>query len=89
MEKIVMASNNRHKIGELASFLAALCPLAKDGEPYALLSLDDIGYTTEIVEDGETFEANALIKARTVAALGYIGIADDSGLCIDALGGRS
>ncbi|MBS6447972.1 MAG: RdgB/HAM1 family non-canonical purine NTP pyrophosphatase [Clostridiales bacterium] len=88
MEKIVMASNNRHKIGELASFLAALCPLAKDGEPYALLSLDDIGYTTEIVEDGETFEANALIKARTVAALGYIGIADDSGLCIDALGGE-
>ena len=87
MEKIVMASNNRHKIGELAAFLAALCPLAKDGEPYAFLSLDDIGYTAEIVEDGDTFEANALIKARTVAALGYIGVADDSGLMVDALGG--
>lgn len=88
MEKIVMASNNRHKIEELAAFLRELCPQAKEGEPYMLLSLDDIGYRKEIVEDGDTFEANALIKARTVAALGYIGIADDSGLCIDALGGE-
>ncbi|MBR5187247.1 MAG: RdgB/HAM1 family non-canonical purine NTP pyrophosphatase, partial [Clostridia bacterium] len=42
----------------------------------------------DIVEDGETFEDNALIKARTVAKLGYIGVADDSGLCVDALNGE-
>ena len=40
------------------------------------------------MEDGDTFEANALIKARTVAKLGYIGVADDSGLCVDALNGE-
>lgn len=84
MAKIVMASNNRHKIKELQTFLSAICPEGA-GE---LLSLSDIGFTEDIVEDGETFEENALIKARTVAALGYIGIADDSGLCVDALGGE-
>jgi len=52
-----------------------------------VLSLDDIGYTEEIVEDGESFQENALIKAAVPASLGYIGIADDSGLTVDALGG--
>ncbi len=88
MAKIVMASNNRHKITELAAFLHKLCPADANGEPYALLSLSDIGYAKEIIEDGNTFEENALIKARTVAALGYIGVADDSGLCVDALDGE-
>ncbi len=88
MSKIVMASNNRHKIKEIETFLRKLCPNDKNGEPFEILSLADIGYTADIVEDGETFEDNALIKARTVARLGYIGIADDSGLCVDALNGE-
>ena len=88
MSKIVMASNNRHKIKEIEAFLRKLCPNDKNGEPFEILSLADIGYTADIVEDGETFEDNALIKARTVARLGYIGIADDSGLCVDALNGE-
>jgi XTP/dITP diphosphohydrolase len=43
--------------------------------------------SVEIVEDGTSFEENAWIKAATPAAMGYIGIADDSGLSVDALGG--
>ena len=78
---IVMASNNRHKIAELEAFLNKYCPTAR------LLSLRDIGFSGEIVEDGKTFEENALIKARTVARLGHIAVADDSGLMVDALGG--
>ena len=88
MTKIVMASNNSHKIKEIEAFLRKLCPNDKNGEAFEILSLADIGYTADIVEDGETFEDNALIKARTVAKLGYIGIADDSGLCVDALNGE-
>lgn len=88
MTKIVMASNNLHKIKEIEAFLHQLCPNDKNGEPFEILSLSDIGYTDDIVEDGDTFEANALIKARTVAKLGYIGVADDSGLCVDALNGE-
>ena len=88
MSKIVMASNNRHKIKEIEAFLRKLCPNDKNGEPFEILSLSDINFTDDIVEDGDTFEANALIKARTVAKLGYIGIADDSGLCVDALNGE-
>ena len=87
MSKLVMASNNRNKIREIEVFLHTLCPTDKNGEAFEILSLADIGYTDDIVEDGETFEDNALIKARTVAKLGYIGIADDSGLCVDALNG--
>ena len=88
MSKIVMASNNRHKIKEIEVFLRKLCPNDKSGKPFEILSLADIGYTDDIVEDGKTFEENALIKARTVARLGYIGIADDSGLCVEALNGE-
>ena len=88
MAKIVMASNNRHKIKEIETFIRTLCPNDKDGNPFEILSLSDIGFTDDIVEDGTTFEENALIKARTVAKLGYIGIADDSGLCVDALNGE-
>jgi XTP/dITP diphosphohydrolase len=88
MSKIVMASNNRHKIVEIEAFLKKLCPFDENGEAFEYLSLADINFTDDIVEDGDTFEANALIKARTVAKLGYIGVADDSGLCVDALNGE-
>ena len=82
MVKLVLASRNRKKIRELETLLADLSSYIE------IVGLDDIGYTDDIVEDGETFEDNALIKARTVAKLGYIGIADDSGLCVDALNGE-
>lgn len=80
--KIVVASRNKHKIGELQALLRKHIP---DVE---MLSLDDIGFEGDIVEDGESFEENALIKARAVARLGYIGVGDDSGLAVRALGGE-
>ncbi len=79
--ELVLASRNRKKIAELHALLSAKIPDLR------ILSLDDIGYTGEIEENGETFEENALIKARVAAGSGKIGIADDSGLTVDALGG--
>ena len=52
-----------------------------------VLSLDDIGFCGDIIEDGESFEENAMIKAKAVAERGYIGVGDDSGLSVNALGG--
>ena len=79
--KIVLASHNQKKIVELRTLLGAYIP------DIEILSLADVGITEDIVEDGDTFEANALIKARTAAMSGYIGVGDDSGLCVEALGG--
>lgn len=79
--KILLASHNKNKIAELEALLKTVCADAE------VVSLSDIGFTGEIVEDGETFTENALIKARTGAHLGYITVADDSGLMVDALGG--
>ncbi len=79
--KIVLASRNKHKIGELQALLG------KYVEGIEVLSLDDIGFEGDIVEDGATFEENAFIKASTIAKLGYIGVGDDSGLCVRALDG--
>lgn len=80
--KIVLASRNAKKIRELETLLAKHSSMHIE-----VLSLDDIGYTDDIVEDGTSFEENAWIKASVPASLGYIGIADDSGLAVDALGG--
>ncbi len=79
--KFVLASRNKHKISELEALLSKHIPDAR------VLSLDDIGFEGDIVEDGETFEENAFIKASTIARLGYIGLGDDSGLCVNALDG--
>lgn len=79
--KFVLASNNKKKIAELKAILSSLLPGCE------VLSLKDIGYTAEIEENGQTFEENSLIKARVPASLGHIGVADDSGLCVDALDG--
>ena len=81
--KLVFASNNAGKIREVQAILKECIGM----ENTELLSLKDIGFFEDIVEDGTTFEENALIKARTVAKLGYICIADDSGLEVDALDG--
>ena len=79
--KIVLASRNKHKIGELEALLGKHIPKIE------VCSLDDIGFKGDIVEDGTTFEDNAFIKASTIAKLGYIGVGDDSGLCVRALDG--
>lgn len=82
--QIVLASRNQKKIAEMRVLLRA------QGGPLAdvdVLSLDDIGFTGEIEETGSTFRENAEIKAAVPAAYGYIGVADDSGLSVDALGG--
>ncbi len=84
--EIVLASNNKNKIKEMKALLAPLSPLFEGG--IQLLSLSDIGYTGDIEENGLTFEENATIKASVPASLGYYGIADDSGLEVDALGGK-
>ncbi|MBE6646831.1 MAG: RdgB/HAM1 family non-canonical purine NTP pyrophosphatase [Ruminococcaceae bacterium] len=79
--KIVLASRNAKKIKELRELL---CESIPDIE---ILSLDDVGIYGEIEENGETFEENAYIKASVAAESGYIGIGDDSGLVVNALGG--
>jgi XTP/dITP diphosphohydrolase len=76
--KLVLATHNAHKVDELRRIL---------GERLAGIEL--VGYDgPEPVEDGPTFEANALIKARAAAQhTGLPAIADDSGISVDALGG--
>lgn len=82
MKKIVLASGNKNKIRELRTMLRA-----ELGDDIEVVSMHDVGFDGDIVEDGETFEENAMIKARTIAKLGYIGVGDDSGLAVNALGG--
>ena len=79
--KIVLASRNAHKIKELQTLLS------KNIEGIEILSLDDVGIIDDIEENGATYEENALIKAKAAAKSGYIGVGDDSGLSVRALGG--
>ena len=79
---IVLASGNAHKIAEIRTILRR-----EIGEEAELLSLADVGFHGEIEESGATFEENACIKASAGAGLGYISMADDSGLSVEALGG--
>lgn len=79
--KLILATSNKDKAREIAEIL-------KD-TPFVVSTMKEEGYNPDIVEDGKTFEENALIKARAVHALAknaYV-MADDSGLCIDALDG--
>lgn len=82
MINIVLASNNKKKIAELETLFGE-----KTSNAVKLLSLRDIGFNDDIVEDGSTFEENSVIKASAPAKMGYIGIADDSGLAVDYLDG--
>lgn len=79
--KILVATHNAHKATEIKKLFSDFCDID-------VLTLSDVGFFDEIEENGKTFEENALIKARVAAKLGYIGVADDSGLCVDALGGE-
>lgn len=80
--KFVLASSNKNKIKELKAILSKIM---NDVE---VITLGEAGITTDIVENGTSFEENALIKARVAASTGMIGIADDSGLVVEALGGE-
>ena len=78
---VVVATRNRHKIEEIRLLL--------DGLPVRLLTLDEAGVKGELAEDGATFAENAAAKAeQAAAACGKWCLADDSGLEVDALGGR-
>jgi XTP/dITP diphosphohydrolase len=79
--KIVFASGNKHKIEEFGAILKKYMPEIE------VVSMKEVGIFDDIVEDGLTFEENAMIKARAVAKYGYIGVADDSGISVDALDG--
>ena len=81
MKKIILASGNQHKLKEIQSIL-------KDFE-FELVTMADAGFgDEEIIEDGDTFEANSLIKAKAVyEKLGLASLADDSGLSVDFLDG--
>ena len=79
--KLILATSNKDKAREIAEIL--------DGTPFVVTTMKEEGFDPDIVEDGKTFEENALIKARAVHELakGAYVMADDSGLCIDALDG--
>ncbi len=81
MKKAILASSNQHKLEEIQAILSEF--------DYELLTLDQVGLgDLEIIEDGETFEENSLIKAKAVSELkGMITLADDSGLEVDHLNG--
>ncbi|MFH1112875.1 MAG: XTP/dITP diphosphatase [Pseudomonadota bacterium] len=81
MSRILLATRNKGKVKEIQD-------LVKDF-PVKFLSLDEVKPLPEVEEDGDTFEANALKKARVMAeGAGMAVLADDSGLCVDALDGR-
>jgi XTP/dITP diphosphohydrolase len=79
---VVLATRNRGKLKEIVRLLGESIARAR------LVTIDEIAPTARLDEDGDTFEANALQKARqAAAATGLPAIADDSGLEVDALGG--
>lgn len=84
MQKIVFATGNAGKMREIKEILSGL---EIKGEPVEILSMKEAGVDTEIEEDGQSFEENALIKAKAVAACvgDAIVLADDSGLEVDYL----
>jgi len=81
IHELVLATRNRHKGEELVALL--------DGLGIAVRTLAEFPDAPDVVEDGETCEANAVKKATAIAdATGLPAIADDTGLEVDALGGR-
>jgi len=81
IRELVLATRNRHKGEELAALLGGL--------GITIHTLDEFPDAPEVVEDGATCEANAIKKAHAIAAFtGLPAVADDTGLEVDALGGR-
>lgn len=85
MQTIVFATHNQNKLKEIKEILKNIPGM----ENIRLISMTEAGVTEDIVEDGETYEENALIKAKYVCEkTGMIALADDSGTEIDALNGQ-
>jgi XTP/dITP diphosphohydrolase len=79
--KVLVATSNRGKISEISQILA--------GTGISILTPQETGLSLDVEENGDTFEANAVIKAHAWRRYsGYPTLADDSGLCVDALAGR-
>jgi XTP/dITP diphosphohydrolase len=79
--KVLVATSNRGKISEISQILA--------GTGISILTSQETGLSLDVEENGDTFEANAVIKAHAWRRYsGYPTLADDSGLCVDALAGR-
>ena len=77
-QKLVVATGNAHKLREIAEIFTE----------YEVVSQKQMGFDEDVEETGTTFAENALIKARAAAkALSCMALADDSGICVDALGG--
>jgi len=77
-ERLIFATKNKHKMIEIREILSGL--------PYEVVSMEDIGVDIDVVEDGLTFEENALKKAREIMEVTHsLVLADDSGLEIDYL----
>ena len=78
--RIIAATGNVGKIREIKKIFS--------DDNVEIVSMGELGIDVDIEENGTTFEENSLIKARTIAKMtGEIALADDSGLCVDALGG--
>ena len=78
MKRLIFATGNQNKMREIREILADL--------PVEILSMKEAGIEADIVEDGKTFEENAIIKAKAIMELtGELVLADDSGLEIDYL----
>ena len=78
-KRLVVASGNQNKLREIAEIFT----------DYVVVSQKEMGFDVDVEETGETFAENALIKARAaVQTLGCMTLADDSGLCVDALNGE-
>lgn len=81
MNQLLIATKNKGKIKEIKEILSGL--------PFEFKSLDDVDFKEEIKETGKNFEENACIKAKSVGKkTGLLTLAEDSGLEIDALGGK-
>lgn len=77
--KIIAATKNKNKLREFGEILKG----------FEIISQDEAGVDIDVEETGTTFEENSLLKARAIfEATGITAIADDSGLCVDALGGE-
>lgn len=78
-KRLVVATGNRHKLKEIAEIFT----------DFAIYSQKEMGFDEEVEENGKTFLENACIKASAASqALGIPALADDSGLCVEALGGQ-
>lgn len=81
MKKLIFATGNKGKLKEVKKIFS--------NTDYEIVSLYDLGEVPEIIEDGDTYEANALIKAKAIYTIHKVPvIADDSGLSVEQLNGE-